>query len=162
MSLILQDSNLQIWDVSATTGGQTTTTPSVGVPQVLYLVDRNNAVWLLGISTLGLLTTTVALATSHPQFTAVNLTASWSLQVNTQGLLQTFPAWVPNGGGAGTDNRVVGGGGGYMAYPQPPTGPRAALYPPDKNGQFGPLAITVNNGTGVWFQISNPGRSTNQ
>lgn len=74
-------------------------------------------------------------------------------------------AWQPNGGGCGTDNSVVGGGGGYMAYPQPPApggqftnnAPRSGSW----NGQFGPVTYTFPAGTGIYFSISNPGRSSN-
>lgn len=70
-------------------------------------------------------------------------------------------AWVPNGAGAGSNNSSVGGGGGFMAYPQPPTGPEAAFQPPEDNGQFGGITITFNNTIGTFFTIVNPGRSTN-
>ncbi len=67
--------------------------------------------------------------------------------------------WRPNGFGADTDNSVVGGGGGYMAYPQPPSGPNPVLNPPENNGQFGQLSFTFNDFKGTFFQINNPGRS---
>lgn len=76
-----------------------------------------------------------------------------------------LPPWMPNGWGAGTDNSIVGAGGGFVAYPQPPTpgGFSSAAQPPntfpEKNGQFGPVSITVNNTIGTFFVISNPGRS---
>lgn len=69
--------------------------------------------------------------------------------------------WSPNGLGAGTGNEVAGGSGGYMSYPQPPTGPNAAFNPPELNGQFGPTNITFNNGIGTYFSIVNPGRNPN-
>lgn len=69
--------------------------------------------------------------------------------------------WQPNGLGAGSTNADVGGGGSYMAYPQPPTGPNAAFNPPERNGLFGGVTSSFNNGT-TYFTIVNPGRSTNQ
>lgn len=69
--------------------------------------------------------------------------------------------WVSNGGGSGTDNRAAGGGGGYTAIPQPPTGPQAGFKPVENNGQFGATSIVFNNGTGVFFSVVNPGRSSN-
>lgn len=69
--------------------------------------------------------------------------------------------WQPNGAGSGEDNSVAGGGGGFMAIPQPPTGPNAGYKPVENYGQFGSLIITVN-AAGTYSVISNPGRSTNQ
>lgn len=69
-------------------------------------------------------------------------------------------AWVPNGGGAGTDNRVVGGQGGFMAYPQPPN---PVGVGPEANGQFEALNFTYDSSTataaGNIFRIENPGRN---
>ena len=67
--------------------------------------------------------------------------------------------WVPNGFGSGEDNSVVGGGGGYMAYPQPPTGLNAAFNPPEDNVQEGALEFTSPASMLCHFTISNPGRS---
>jgi hypothetical protein len=68
-------------------------------------------------------------------------------------------AWVTNGGGAGTDNRVVGGLGGFMSYPQPPN---PAGVGPEANGQFGALNFTYSSGVtpsqGNFFILVNPGR----
>lgn len=66
--------------------------------------------------------------------------------------------WAPNGFGADVDNSAAGGSGGYMAYPQPPTGPNASFTVPENNGQFGQLSFDFNNGT-TYFSIVNPGRS---
>lgn len=71
--------------------------------------------------------------------------------------------WYPNGLGAGTDNDIVGGGGGFMSYPQPPTGPKAGLVPAENNGQFGAFnANLYNYNVCVYQVINNPGRSQNQ
>ena len=67
--------------------------------------------------------------------------------------------WTTNGFGAGTDNSVVGGGGGFMSYPQPPTGPNAAFNPPENDLQAGSLNFTSPATMLVHFVISNPGRS---
>jgi hypothetical protein len=67
--------------------------------------------------------------------------------------------WVPNGYGAGADNSVVGGGGGYMAYPQPPSGENASFNPPENNVQEAAIEFTSTAAMLVHFIISNPGRS---
>lgn len=67
-------------------------------------------------------------------------------------------AWVQNGYGAGTDNSVVGGAGGFMAYPQPPL-PTGQYTTPETNGQFGSLNFTYDNNMGNRFVIVNPGRN---
>ena len=68
--------------------------------------------------------------------------------------------YVPNGFGAGTDNRVDGGAGGFMAIPQPPN---PVGVGPEANGQFGALEFTYDSstpaGAGNIFSISNPGRN---
>ena len=76
--------------------------------------------------------------------------------------------WVPNGLGAGVDNSVAGGGGGFMSLPQPPS-PGGVFNPTGKggsqdngnswNGGFGPTNVRFNNTIGTDFSISNPGRS---
>lgn len=68
--------------------------------------------------------------------------------------------WVQNGFGAGTDNRIVGGGGGFLAYPQPPN---PVGVGPEANGQFGPINFTYSSSAtpilGNYFTILNPGRN---
>ena len=68
--------------------------------------------------------------------------------------------WVPNGFGAGTDNRAAGGQGGFMAIPQPPS---PVGVGPEANGQFESLVFTYNSATttaaGNYFIIFNPGRN---
>lgn len=69
--------------------------------------------------------------------------------------------WQSNGFGAGTDNQIVGGGGGYMAYPQPQV--PANGVGPEADGQFGSLTFTYDSSTsagkGNQFSIQNPGRN---
>lgn len=170
MSVLLKDSLGNIWSVGATSGGNLTTTPASGSPIPPKLFLRNSGfIYQVTIDTVGILHTTPALLTDTPQYAFIDLASSpvdWGLSVNSSGLLQTSHngmtgAWQPNGAGAGTDNAIVGGGGGFMAYPQPPTGPRAGVVPVENDGQFGPIDITVWNGIGNYFVIANPGRSQN-
>jgi hypothetical protein len=67
--------------------------------------------------------------------------------------------WQTNGWGAGTDNSVVGGLGGFMAYPQPPA--NGIFTTPEQNELCGPLTFSYNSSTpsgqGNIFVISNPG-----
>lgn len=170
MALLLQDSSTNIWSVTSNAVGNLVTSTSSGTaPQFLFLVDSSGQVWQLSVTTGGLLQTTPGVSSDTPQYAFYDLGGSpnYALYINVLGLLQTKTGqgtggWVPNGYGAGADNSVVGGGGGFMAYPQPPTGPRAAFNPPEQNLQAGVLNFTFSNGTGVWFQATNPGRSTNQ
>jgi hypothetical protein len=77
-------------------------------------------------------------------------------------------AWVPNGAGSGRDNSIVGGGGSFMAYPQPPS-PSGLFNPPGKGGsqdlgnswnlQAGPVNAVISDGVNQYCVISNPGRS---
>jgi hypothetical protein len=168
MSIAIRDTSGNIWAITATSNGQLSTSLASGSPQpiVLFLKDQSSHIWQVGVNTLGELTTVPGVLSDTPQFTAISLgsTPNYNLFINTLGMLQTGKggvsgAWVPNGFGAGADNSVVGGGGGFMAYPQPPMGLNAAFNPPENNGQFGPLSQTVWNGTGNWFQLFNPGRS---
>lgn len=68
--------------------------------------------------------------------------------------------FVPNGYGAGTDNTAVGGLGGFMAYPQPPS---PVGKGPEANGQFQALNFTYSSAAtpsqGNYFVILNPGRN---
>lgn len=75
-------------------------------------------------------------------------------------------AWLPNGEGAGTDNRAAGGLGGFQAIPQPVTGnpPYNPFAPyqsplPEWQAQLGPISFTYLSEGGNFFQIQNPGRS---
>lgn len=75
-------------------------------------------------------------------------------------------SWVPNGFGAGTDNAVAGGGGGFESIPQPVTGtpPFNSFAPyqsplPEWQGQFGSESFTYIAAGGNSFRINNPGRS---
>lgn len=172
MSILIQDSIGNTWSITASSIGALTSTLSNGAsePAVLFLRDTSNQVWQVGINTLGELTTTPGSPLDTPQFTTISLgsTPNWNMFVNVFGMLQTgrggaFGAWQSNGFGAGTDNSVAGGGGGFMAIPQPPTGPKATAVPlrPENYGQFGPTEINFNNGIGTYFTIDNPGRSVN-
>lgn len=67
--------------------------------------------------------------------------------------------WTPNGFAAGTDNSAAGGGGGFQAIPQTPTGLNAGFTPPENNLQAGSLSFTYVTPGLVFFKISNPGRS---
>lgn len=171
MSILIQDSIGNTWSISANSLGNITTVPSSGTAlPVLFLRDTSNQVWQVGINSLGELTTTPGSPLDTPQFTTISLgsTPNWNMFINVFGMLQTgrggaFGAWQPNGFGAGTDNSVAGGGGGFMAIPQPPTGPKATTVPlvPENYGQFGATQIAYNNGIGTYFSVSNPGRSVN-
>ena len=173
MALLLQDSSGNIWSTTATAGGILVTTPSSGspVPSILFLSDTSGQVWQVNVTTGGLLQQIPGSIFDTPiyQFFDLETTpTNWALYVNTLGILQTKTGfgtggWVQNGYGAGTDNRVVGGGGGFMAYPQPATGPRANQVPlvPENFGGFGATNEVSWNGIGNWFQITNPGRSAN-
>ena len=171
MNVFLEDSSGVVWLLAVTTGGLLTTTATVvGAAQPFYLSDSSGNTWLIGVTTGGLLTTTQEGPPGQPLFVTLQTIpyqAIFNLSVLTSGLLQTVPAgpvgvavWEPNGFAAGTDNSVVGGGGGFLAYPQPP-------FPvgvgPEANGQFGPLYFTYDSSTatakGNMFTISNPGRN---
>lgn len=169
MIVRLQDSNSQIWVVGVSTSGLLTTTLSSGITQNEFL-SVGNLSFQLGVTTGGLLTTTsVPFSASYPTILLFFDTSdvSWEVSVLSSGLLQTtlgspvFP-WVQNGFGAGTDNSIVGGAGGYMAYPQPPS-PVPSFAIPEAVGQFGSLNFSYNSGTssgaGNVFSISNPGRN---
>jgi hypothetical protein len=74
--------------------------------------------------------------------------------------------WSQNGFGAGTDNSVAGGAGGFEAIPQPVTGtpPFNPFAPylapiPEWQGQFGSESFTYLSEGGNFFTINNPGRS---
>jgi hypothetical protein len=68
-------------------------------------------------------------------------------------------AWQ-NNGGIGVDNSIAGGGGGWMAIPQPPNPVGAG---PEANGQYERLVFSYDSSTpqgkGNIFQILNPGRN---
>lgn len=171
MQLLLEDIIGNIWAVTTSGNGNLVVTLSSGSPNPssgMFLTAPNNQVWQVLVSTSGVLSTVPGASSDMPQYGEFDLSGSpnYALYVNTLGQLQTKTGigtggWIPNGGGAGEDNSVVGGGGGYMAYPQPPTGPKAAFNPPENNVQAGPINAVFNSGTGNYFVISNPGRSSN-
>lgn len=166
MSFILEDSSTGKWLLGVNVLGQLTTTSTSGLSTTIFLNFEGIQTWQLGVTTQGLLTTTAVPLVQAPAFIILSdpFDNNWEVSVNSQGELQDQPVgiiiWVPNGFGAGTDNTIVGGQGGYMAYPQPavPGGPT-----PEDDGQFGPLEFVYNSATataaGNYFVISNPGRN---
>jgi hypothetical protein len=171
MSQFLQDSGGGVWLLGVTTQGNLTTTLATGFVTPLVLNSAGGQSFQIGVTTIGLLTSTAVPFSLNPK--SIVLTDSsndtWFLSVNVIGQLQTtqLAAWQPNGFGADIDNSIVGGAGGYMAYPQPPQ--PDGFNPPlgggyDKgnswNGQFQAVQAQVYNyAVDVFFKISNPGRS---
>lgn len=163
MTIFLDDGTSVTWRLGVNTGGLLTTTVSSGVPTTLFLSNGSQN-YEVGVTPTGNITTTLVGSSSFSNsFILIDsIGNSWALTVLAGGFLQTTfaaeHAWVQNGFGAGTDNSVIGGLGGFMAYPQPPT-PVNSFSTPEAVGQFGPLNITVDNTTvDVTFVIQNPGR----
>lgn len=162
--------------------GRLTTTPypkppsSITIP-FFILTDSSGQTWQIDVNSTGQLTTTqVAYNSAAPTFLLLPIPINSGgnvamLTVSTSGILQTqvggVTTWVQNGMGAGTDNSIAGGGGGFMALPQPPS-PSGAFNPPNTggsfdlgnswNGRFGSTSQTLTSG-GTWSVINNPGRS---
>lgn len=155
MAIRLEDSSTAIWLLGITTAGLLTTTVSTGVPQTLFL-NNGGLSWQIGVNTGGLLTSTNVTSGNYPaSVTLEDISGGlWALSVTFAGLLQTGPGmalpWVQNGFGAGTDNSIVGGGGGFLAYPQPIV-------------IDGPINFQYNSSTpqgqGNIFSVFNPGRN---
>lgn len=110
---------------------------------------------------------TVELSMAYRLVTTGTYNSAWQAQSTGteewQTVLVGYPyvLWKPNGLGAGADNSVAGGNGGFMAIPQPPTGIKAETVPlePENFGQFGCLEFTSTAVMLNTFKISNPGRS---
>jgi hypothetical protein len=167
MNIVLQDSSGQNWLVGVDSTGRATTkavTSGAGTPVTLLLQDANSVVWQISVDTRGRLVSTATILAPSPSYLSAEIDDSkWNLIITTGGQVQTFSpfsGWVPNGGGAGTDNSVVGGLGGFMAYPQPPN---PVGIGPEADGQFGALAFVYDSSTpqgkGNQFVLFNPGRN---
>lgn len=161
MAILLEDSDSVTWVLGVGTDGLLTTTAAPGIARALF-INRGGQSWMVGVEPSGLLTTTsVTFSPYRIQFLILTdaLDQNWTLSITDDGLLQTSFGgdifWQPNGYGAGTDNSVVGGAGGYMAYPQPP--PSGEFTTPETDALCGPLFITFNNNQGNAFSIQNPG-----
>lgn len=137
-----------------------------GAPHIsLFLKDANNQAYQINVTTLGTLTATQTSSSSGIASVRIG-NSNYGLAISTTGNLEVvYPfigpsMWVPNGFGAGTDNSVVGGAGGFMAIPQPPN---PIGVGPEANGQYEALVFNYNSGTsqgaGNVFSINNPGRN---
>jgi hypothetical protein len=162
MNIVLADGTGTNWAMGVTSALKIHMEPSAAPVSNLALLDTTGIIWQLGVTPIGRLTATPTLSPlSTPVSSAVVGASGYTIRISTLGTFSLLPnPWQPNGWGAGTDNSIVGGLGGFMAYPQPP-------FPvgvgPEANGQFGPLVFTYNSSTpqgqGNIFSINNPGRN---
>lgn len=184
MAIILQSANTDLWTLGLDIYGRLTTTPfPSALPAqgltILHLTDSSGQTWLVGVETSfpdRLTTNPISFDSVAPIFILLPIPFGSGgnvgmVTVRTDGRLQTqvggVTTWIQNGLGAGADNSIAGGGGGFMALPQPPS-PSGAFNPPNTggsfdlgnswNGRFGPASQTLTSG-GTWSVISNPGRS---
>lgn len=166
MAVLLQDTSGGTWAVTANTDGTLVTTMSSGLYSTVRLNDENGQTWRLGVTVAGLLVTTATSYFPAPRFVNIldSLEQIWVVSVSTDGFLQDILglpdgvlSWIPNGFGAATDNSFVGGGGGYMAYPQPLQSGVVSINP-EQNGQCAPLNFTFDT-EDILFEIVNPGRN---
>lgn len=180
MATILQSADGSKWLLGIDMSGRLITTAvGSGTVTVLHLTDTSGQTWLVRVESSApdrLTTDPISFDSVAPTFLLLPIPLGsggnvGEVTVGTDGRLQTqiggVTVWVQNGLGAGTDNSVAGGGGGFMALPQPPS-PSGAFNPPNTggsfdlgnswNGRFGPASQTLTSG-GTWSVISNPGRS---
>lgn len=166
--MILQDSANIRWKVTATSAGLLVTTVTTQSPvETVYLNYGTTSSWQVLVvqnpansSEWVLDTTQVTFSRTYPNLLPLYTPANniFYLVVLSNGRLQTTPGWMPNGLGAGADNSVAGGLGGYMSLPQPPSPSGGFNVPVEWYGQFAPVSQTYFIG-GNFYTLTNPGRS---